>query len=156
MRSHKVVSAIGLLLIGAAVAVLVIFLRRQGLVQGSLWVTVVGTCVSTFLILASAVLAYLTWHEARRQTTAEVGQDETANVAYTGRVKQRNRNGVNIANSGMAGGLQLARSEKVTRTGSVNQANTGGTNVANSGNLGKIDLPNDTTAYPSNTSTRGE
>jgi ABC-type transporter lipoprotein component MlaA len=50
--SRKVIAAVGLVVLGAAIAVAVVLLRTQGLDQAGQWVTVLGFFVSTVLGVA--------------------------------------------------------------------------------------------------------
>lgn len=65
-RYRKVIAAVGLVVLGAAIAVGVATLRGQGLDRAAQWVTVVGFFVSTVLGVTGLVLGWQTW----RQTSA--------------------------------------------------------------------------------------
>ncbi len=128
--------ALGLLVVGAALAGFLLFLRSQSLDHAASWAIVVGFFVSASLGLAGVVLAWLTW----RSSTGLVPD-------RTGRIRQRNRDGINIANTGVMTGTSPARPGKrrdpIARTGDLDQRNSGGANVANSGVLEGDDVPLD-------------
>jgi hypothetical protein len=98
-RSLKVIFAVGSLLVAAALAGFVVFLRRQGLTQAGSWVTVVGFFTSTVLGLAGVVFGWLAW---RHPISAPAGPS-TPTVGRSGRIKQHNTGGVNVANTGVMG-----------------------------------------------------
>ena len=62
-HSRKVAAAVGLLVIGAAIAVAAVLLRGQGLDRAGQWVAIMGFFVSTVLGVAGLVLGWLTWRQ---------------------------------------------------------------------------------------------
>jgi hypothetical protein len=107
-RRRKVMYAVLLVLAGVVVAVFVEFLRREGLERASAWVTVVGFFVATGLAVAGLVLGWLAWRRPVAGTgaapaTSPGGQQ----VDQSGRIDQRNTGGVNLANTGNMGDVDL-------------------------------------------------
>lgn len=68
--SRKVIAAVGLLVLGAAIMIAVVLLRAQGLDRAGQWVTVVGFFVSTVLGVAGLVLGWLTWRQSKKPVSA--------------------------------------------------------------------------------------
>ena len=107
-QRRKVMYAVLLVLSGAAVAVFVEFLRREGLERASAWVTVVGFFAATGLAVAGLVIGWLAW---RRPVGGSGSGPSTSpagpHVGQSGRIDQRNTGGVNLANTGNMGDVDL-------------------------------------------------
>ncbi|GIJ74332.1 hypothetical protein Voc01_092490 [Virgisporangium ochraceum] len=84
------------------------FLRREGLERASAWVTVVGFFVATGLAVAGLVIGWLAW---RRPVGGGSGSgpssSEGPHVGQSGRIDQRNTGGVNLANTGNMGDVDM-------------------------------------------------
>lgn len=123
----RVLGAFGLVAVGVGLFVALVFLHGQTLDHAAAWATVAGFFVSTIVGLAGLVLAWLAWRDARRGTGSR-----------TGRIRQRNSDGSNLANTGRVGGSGGTR---LPSTGSIEQRNRSGTNVANTGVMEGADPP---------------
>ena len=102
-RRRKVISAVLLVLSGVVIGGFVEFLRREGLERASAWVTVIGFVVATVLAIAGLVMGWLAW---QRPVGGGPGPADMS-VERSGRLDQRNTGGVNLANTGNMGDVDL-------------------------------------------------
>lgn len=94
--SRKMITAVGLVVLGAAVAVGVALLREQGLERAGQWVTVVGFFVSTVFGVAGLALGWLTWRQTSTPVAASHPSGQVVGNVTAGEVNQVSGVGGNV------------------------------------------------------------
>ena len=78
-HSRKAAATVGLLVIGAALAVAAVLLRGQGLDRAGQWVAIMGFFVSTVLSAAGLVLGWLTWRQNKKHVAGSSASGQVVN-----------------------------------------------------------------------------